>query len=348
MARQDAEATGSASLVQAGGDVAQTVVNIGSINIGIDQLLESNSPKARPELPAPIAAAVDASGQHFLRQLFEMIGAYRPDLVKEFASPAMLSATNRAQTDFYESENDEELADALTKLLIELASSGDSKRGIKGQSLRLALRILPSLTTEHTNALAVVSILKYLHVANPQSPEQVVREVWNSLLPFHGRIPTSPMEYRYIESTGAASHGVISDSLAGQLMRTYRHELQHFLPTESLQPLVPQEISNFLEKSELEPTLSRVTESGLQLFEKTHDFSLRMKLKKIIDQTEYSETDFRTLVDKLDPRFNEVINILDSTDAMRMEVNAAGYAIAFLAWNANDPKAMSLDEFLGL
>lgn len=348
MSRQSADASGSANLTQAGRDIAQTTVNIETVNLSLGDLMVANSPKAPEGLPTPISEAIEASGREFLNLLFELIQKHRPDVAEKFASPGMLIATNRAQSAFYESGDDNELADQLSKLLIELAASGSRRRDLKGQSLRLALDILPRLSSEHTNGLCVVSILKYLYVNDTKDAESAFRTIWSSLQPFYGRIPCRGMDYRYIESSGAASHGVIDSGLVGALTRTYQHLLQHYRSTEELQAAIPSDMHHLLEQSPDDPGKSRLSQAGFDETRRYDDFDRGRKLRSVEKETAYATEEIEALINGIDPRFTEMLELLDQTGAMQMDINAAGYAIAFLAWHTNDPKAMSLDEFLTL
>lgn len=182
-------------------------VNVNGLQVTLTELRQMSLDASRAEvLPAARVVAskaaietIDSRIEVLTERVIERINERDPGLFARWDDPRFLAALTSAQRSFAET-GDEDLADTLSSLVVELAAQPiRSRREI---ILRQAITVAPQLTTEHINALVINLYLSHFKIGQPYSTDQLIR-AFNSLFePLYDRLPTSQLDYLYMSSTG--------------------------------------------------------------------------------------------------------------------------------------------------
>lgn len=343
--------------IQAARDVNQN--NIFIVNMGKDELrsfLTENA--ALDHSPAtPVGETERHHRDKFNATFSETAASGRPDIpLDKYSSLRALNLIKQAQDSYIASGGDEDLAEQLSMLIVEIVDS--PPRSLRDCLLRESALCLPKLSSRHVNVITANFILGGVHLGSDGTIDGVLDRLEAVLEPL-ADLPAQRTEIEYIASCGAGTTALagIGPTYIDAIRNTYKYEMQ-----------TPRERSDFPEslneslfvkvedgKVILHPRASELqgeqernakrTGSRLERLTVSPRNSPERQLQQAIKSIKRSDEDVAEVFESR-PVISSTVATLDKIKASDLTLNEVGRAIAILKWNTFDPNAFSLEQLI--
>jgi hypothetical protein len=302
---------------------------------------------------------ISERADHITDMVIERVNVKDPALFARFEDPRFLAALTSAQRSYAET-GDSDLADVLAGLVVGLASQPiRSRREI---ILRQAISVAQQLTTEHINALAVKVYLTSLKLTEPYDTEHLIRAFDTLLSHYYGRVPSSPIDYGYMSSTGVCYTDQLSAFASGPYQILHSTYLNSMYPaftfSEMRETLLSDENENREEYGQLLGVIAKSadgvtrTDRGTVFANPEEDALFRVapdhvatvltnipaveqqltepqkQLRAMVQPRLLSVEEFQQKVAEVKPELADFLNFIQKTSALNFHLHPVGFIIA--------------------
>lgn len=174
-----------------------------SINAGESLLLPEINSIGSPEARATAEEIMKRRLVEFTDMTLDRINMKDPALYSRFADPRFLAPLARAHRSYAET-GDKDLGNTLAKLLADLAA--EPIRSRREIVLREAIDCAPRLTNRHLNLLSVIAQIDQIRHTDIIDTDELIDELYASLSPYIGEVPTDAFEYEYMSATSVGTY----------------------------------------------------------------------------------------------------------------------------------------------
>jgi hypothetical protein len=355
------------------GNVTVGVTATEARQISIDASHAEVLPAARAVASATAVAAIDERSGKLVDLVIARINETNPQLFVRWDDPRFLAALVSAQRSYAET-GDDDLADILASMLEGLASQPiRSRREI---TLRQAIEVAPRLTTEHINALAVKMYLTYFNLTGPyENTEQLIGAFDTLLNHYYGGLPSSPIDYGYMSSTGVCYTDQLSTFASGPYQLLHNNYPNAMYPAftfgEVREMLLSDDNENRQEYQQLLGVIAKSADDVVQtdqgtVFPNPDDLLFRVApnhvatvltsnrnveqqltepqkhLRTMIQQRSLTVEEFQQKVKELKPELADFLDYIERTGAMSFHLHPVGFVLAQHEIKARAPQMAAL------
>jgi len=293
--------------------------------------------------PTLHAAAMDVAAKCAKEMAMAIIAGVceiNPDLLENFRRPNVQAALLSAEESFAQTgdpdtgEGDATLGLLLSRLVIKLVTN--PKRSLNDIAIRRAIATAPNLTRQQIMALSVLAIFQTCSF-NGSSPLELLQSMDNWYQPYYGDIPTTGIEYSYMESQGVGSVLFGPDSFDA-ISKKHPGALRKSFHRSAITTGIEQtDCDIYLENDPTDTEFLRVREdkanellgSGMTDWRITLEGSNSLRnLRALVGTNFTTPAELKELAAKATPQLNEFLAALDAAGAFHFQINTIGYILA--------------------
>ncbi|HWO16197.1 MAG TPA: LPO_1073/Vpar_1526 family protein [Solirubrobacterales bacterium] len=331
--KQHQESDGSATNVQAGGDI---VISKGLSAIEVREIALDVFHRNFLELRGVAEDVARGRAEKITGDFLAQLEARTPEALPNVADPDVQRSVFNAQRE-YACSGDEDLESALVDLLVDRVSR--ENRDTQTLALNEAINAAPKLTIEQRQAIAVCFIVRYTRFTGDPTLEGFFETyIKGNLLPLASGIPTSQTAYQHIEYVGAGTVGMGQVRAAKAIM----HGSEGWFNKGFKRDDVPETLASVADdgrvfkpclRDKCRLQLSAMHPSDMAaLAELAGGTELESDLKRLLDTGAMSESEVHEDLLHRVPEAQEFVNAWDGSALRHLTLTSVGLAIGYGYW----------------